>query len=261
MTTEPDTTEEAEPGTPGAAEEAAQDTADDSSTETDRADRERGRRRERRDRRWRRRAAVRGRGRAGRPAGAPGADRAAQGREAGADRERHQAQRYGRRSDGGRPGRGERREARGGHRLPRTGVPARARARRPCRTTLGPAPALARPFPHVGPSPSRPSSATPWPRLKPSRPCGRVLAEGAPRTRSRRRSSRRSARGRTDNCARTPGSCSGSPGCGPSRPTGSRGRCSAPSAVRTTSGGAGRSRCGCWSRPPWPGTRCWTPPP
>ncbi|GAA3860312.1 helix-hairpin-helix domain-containing protein [Streptomyces lacrimifluminis] len=34
MTTEPDTTEEAEPGTPGAAEEAAQDTADDSSTET-----------------------------------------------------------------------------------------------------------------------------------------------------------------------------------------------------------------------------------
>ncbi|NEC90537.1 helix-hairpin-helix domain-containing protein [Streptomyces sp. SID12501] len=33
MTTEPDTTEEAEPGTPGAPEEAAQDTADDSSTE------------------------------------------------------------------------------------------------------------------------------------------------------------------------------------------------------------------------------------
>ncbi|NEA63205.1 helix-hairpin-helix domain-containing protein [Streptomyces sp. SID12488] len=34
MTTEPDTTEEAEPGTPGAPEEAAQDTADDPSTET-----------------------------------------------------------------------------------------------------------------------------------------------------------------------------------------------------------------------------------
>ncbi|WUG30521.1 ATP-binding domain-containing protein [Streptomyces sp. NBC_00459] len=33
MTTEPDTTEEAEPGTPGTPEEAAQDTADDSSTE------------------------------------------------------------------------------------------------------------------------------------------------------------------------------------------------------------------------------------
>ena len=33
MTTEPDTTEEAEPGTPGAAEEAAQDVADDSSTD------------------------------------------------------------------------------------------------------------------------------------------------------------------------------------------------------------------------------------
>jgi len=33
VTTEPDTTEEAEPGTPGAAEEAAQDVADDSSTD------------------------------------------------------------------------------------------------------------------------------------------------------------------------------------------------------------------------------------
>lgn len=49
------------------------------------------------------------------------------------------------------------------------------------------------------------------------------------------------------------------PGCGPSRPTGSRGRCSAPSARRTTSGGAGRSPAGSWSRRPWPGIRPWRP--
>ena len=47
---------------------------------------------------------------------------------------------------------------------------------------------------------------------------------------------------------------------GPSRPTASRGRCSARSAGPTTSGAARRSSAGCWSTPRWPGTRRWSPP-
>ena len=78
-----------------------------------------------------------------------------------------------------------------------------------------------------------------------------VLAEGgAPEALAAagRRGPRRGRRRRS--CARIPGSCCGRRASGPSRPTGSRGRCSARSAARTTSGGAGRSRSGCWSRPP-----------
>lgn len=47
------------------------------------------------------------------------------------------------------------------------------------------------------------------------------------------------------------------PGYGPSRPTGSRGRCSARSARRTTSGGAARSSAGSWNRRPWQVIRPW----
>ena len=155
---------------------------------------------------------------------------------------RGEAERHGRRSARRGPGGGERREARG-ERLQRAGAGA-AQVRAGARA--------------AGPGRARPAGARAGGSGGRRHRAGRARRGRRPR-RARRAGRRRPRRGGGQrNCARTPGSCCGCPGCGPSRPTGSPGRCSARSAARTTSGGAGRSPYGSWSRRPSPGTPPWT---